>query len=154
VDEENYLSHLGTLLRFMQDHVRTLMADPARVSQNVLQHYNKNMWELKNKTLYLVEDELAPDISSGAQISKVYPFPFKIVEREKIVELIASGEKEAVFLHKTGPQDKNVSSRVFKMLLGVADAKLFYYNYHKASDKNPDAILKNDLRRISKAPQH
>ncbi len=152
-EEEHYLNHLGTLLRFMQGHVSMLVAEPARVVQNVFQYYNKNMSLMKDKILYLVEDELAQANSSEAKVSEIYPFPFKIVEREVVQELIDSGDEDAVFLHKIGPQNKNVSSRVYKMLIGVSDAKLYYYNYHKSSAKNPDVLLKNDLKRIARAPQ-
>lgn len=152
VDEELYLDHLRIILRFMQGHVTRLIAEPALVSQNVFQHYNKNMSQLKDKVLYLVEDELAPDINAEARVREVYPYPFKIVDRDKVRELLASGDEKAVLLHKVGPQNKNLSARVYKMLIGVADAKLYYFNYHKASDKKPDAILKNDLKRIGKAP--
>lgn len=153
VEEENYLYHLDVLLRFMQNHVRMLTATPAMVAQNVYQHYNSNMSLLKDKVLYLVPDELAPDISTEAAISKVYPYPFEIVDRERVRELIASNDKDAAFLHKVGPQNRNVSSKVYKLIFGVADAELYFFEHHKANDKNPDAILKNDLKRIGKAPQ-
>ena len=153
IDDDFYQYHMGTLLRFLQKHVRTLADNPTMVSQNVYQFYNKDMGLLKDKVLYLVRDELAPDISSDKQIAAIYPYPFKVVEREKIFELIEANDEKAVFLHKVGPQAKNVESRVYKMLLSVREARLYYYNYHKASTKNPDAILKNDLKRIGKAPK-
>lgn len=152
IEEDHYMYHLNTLVRFLQQHVRTLAQNPSLVSQNVYQFYNEDMGKLKDKVLYLVKEELAPDIQSEKDISSVYPYPFEIVDRETVIELIGAGDEKAVFLHKVGPQQKNIESMVYKLILGVSDARLYYYNYHKANSKNPDAILKNDLKRIGKAP--
>jgi hypothetical protein len=61
------------------------------------------------------------------------------------------GDENAVFLHKVGPDGKKMEARVFKILIGAADAKFYYYDYHKASDKNPDAFLASDFKKLSKA---
>jgi len=151
VDEENYAYKMGTLLRFMQQHVELLIADPARVSQNVFQMYNQNMAGLSEKTLYLVQDEIEPSIASEAGLRSVYPHPFQIVEREEIKEIIMKGDENAAFLHKVGPEGKKQSARVYKAIVGVSDAQFYYYNHHKASAKKPDAILFSDFKRIARA---
>ena len=153
VDEDQYCYKLGTLIRFMQNHIRMLLADPALVSQNVFQHYNENMGDLSQKTLYLVADELETSIATEAKLRKVYPNDFKIVDREEIRDLIMAGDENAVFLHKVGPEGKDLNARTYKVLIGAADARFYYYNYHKVNAKNPDAMLENDFRRISKAYQ-
>jgi len=153
VDEDHYTYKLGTLLRFMQLHVQRLIDDPALVSQNVFQHYNENMGYLNDKVLYLVEDEIAQDIASEAKIRDLYPYAFKIVDRETIQELIMEEDERAVFLHKVGPEGRIKNARIYKMIVGAADDKLYYYNYHKLSDKKPDALLRNDIRRMGQAPQ-
>jgi len=151
VDEDEYSYKLGTLIRFMENHVRLLQSDPALVSQNVFQHYNENMGDLRNKTLYLVEDEIESSIASEARLSQVYEYEFRIVDRETIKELIMNGDENAVFLHKVGPQNRRENARIYKVLIGAADARFYYYNYHKMGKKKPDAFLENDFRRISKA---
>jgi hypothetical protein len=153
VDEDHYTYKLGTMVRFLQEHIKLITDNPGLVSQNVYQYYNDNMADVKGKTLYLVEDELAPEVSTEAKIHAVYPYPVKIVDREEIKELIMNGDPNAVFLHKVGPEGKKMEARVYKILIGAADAKFYYYNYHKASSKNPDAFLSNDFRRLEKAHQ-
>jgi hypothetical protein len=153
VDEDHYTYKLGTIVRFMQNHIRMLIDDPAMVSQNVFEYYNNNMGDMKGKTLYLVEDEVDPEIATPAKIREIYPYSFKFVDREEIKELIMAGDKDAVFLHKVGPEGKKLEARVYKILIGAADAKFYYYAYHKAGPKNPDALLSNDFRLLSKARQ-
>ncbi|MFH0755976.1 MAG: hypothetical protein V2B15_01665 [Bacteroidota bacterium] len=151
VDEDHYTYKMGTLIRFMQNHVQMLIDNPAMVAQNVFQHYNENMAYAGEKTLYLVEDEIEPRIATEAQISKLYHYPFQIVDREKIKELIMAGDKDAIFLHKVGPEGKNLEARTYKILIGVAEARIYYYEYHKVSAKNPDAFLEDDFKRLERA---
>lgn len=151
VDEDHYAYKLGTMVRFMQDHINLITENPGMVSQNVFQHYNDNMADLEGKTLYFVEDELAPEVGSVSRIREVYPYEVRIVDRETIKELIHSEDEDAVFLHKVGPEGKKLEARVYKILIGTADARFYYYDYHKATARNPDAFLESDFRRLARA---
>jgi hypothetical protein len=153
VDEDSYAYKLGTIIRFMQEHIRLITEKPELVSQNVFQYYNDNMADVREKTLYLVEDELPLELSSEAKIREVYPYQVKIVDRDEIKDLIMAGDPDAVFLHKVGPEGKNLEARVYKILIGASDARFYYYDYHKVTDKNPDAFLKNDFERLTRASQ-
>jgi hypothetical protein len=150
VDEDEYGYKLGILLRFMQQHIQTITEDPKLVSQNVFQYYNDNMGSVKEKTLYFTEADLPYSLNTESKIKSIYPYDVKVVDREKIKELIMSGDEDAVILHKVGP-GKGIQQRVYKILIGAADAQFYYYNYHKANSKKPDALLSNDFRRLSKA---
>jgi len=151
VDEENYTYKLGTLVNFMQKHVRMITENPGLISQNVLKEYNENMVGVHDKTLYLVEDELQKSIGSEARIRAVYPHKFKIVTREEIKEAIMNKDEEIVFLHKVGPEGSKLSARVYKILIGAGDSNFYYFDYHKVSPKKPDALLEFDLKKVGKA---
>jgi hypothetical protein len=151
VDEDRYAYKLGTMVRFLQDHIRLITANPDVVTQNVYKHYNDNMADARNKTLYLLEEELEKSVSSEARIKQVYPFDVKIVETEEIKELIMAGDENAVFLHKVGPEGKKMNARVYKILIGAADGKFYYFDYHKVNLKRPDAFLQSDFKKLAKA---
>ncbi len=151
VPEEEYNYKLSTMLRFLQDHVRLISAHPELVSQNVYKHYNENMASLEGKVLYVVKDELARDVNTEAKIKAIYPLPVKIVDREEIGEMVLAGDEKAVFLHKVGPDGRGMGSRVYKILIGAADARFYYFDYHKTSPKNPDAFLYSDFKKLAKA---
>jgi hypothetical protein len=151
VDEENYTYKLGTLVNFMQKHVRMITDDPELISQNVLKEYNENMAGVHDKTLFLVEDELEHSIGSEARIRSVYPHKFKIVTREEIKKAIMNKDEEIVFLHKVGPEGSKLSARVYKILIGAGDSNFYYFDYHKVSPKKPDAFLEFDLKKVGKA---
>jgi len=153
VDEDHYSYKLGTIIRFMQDHIRLITADPGMVSQNVFKHYNENMADIRGKTLYLVEEELDKDVSTEARIGAIYPLPVQIVDRDRIRELIMEGDEQAVFLHKVGPEGRQMEARVYKILIGAGDSKFYYFDFHKTGGKHPDAFLASDFTKLAKAIQ-
>ncbi len=151
VEEEDYSYKLGTLVNFMQNHVKMISADPELVSQNVFKHYNDNMADIQGKTLYLIEDELPYALRSEAAIKKVYPHAFKFATQEEIKEAIMNKDEDVVFLHKVGPEDVRLTARVYKIMIGAGDSNFYYFDYHKVSMKNPDALLSSDLKKLGKA---
>jgi len=150
VDEDHYNYKLATILRFIQYHVQIIRQNPEIIKENVFKHYNDNIGDIHGKTLYLVKEELAKEINSEAKIKKLYGSKFKIVTREQLEEIINNGDEDAVFLHKVGPEGTNLDARVYKLILGVADNKMYYFDYHKQNEKNQDAFLDSDLKKIAK----
>jgi hypothetical protein len=150
VDRENYIYKLGTLVRFIQNHVRLIHERPDLISSNIFKFYNDSMQDIHPKTLYLVQDELAPEISTPARIKAIYPYKFKIVTREEIQQAITDRNSDIVFLHKVGPEGKKYDARCYKIIIGAADAKFYYFDYHMVSDKNPDGLLESDLKKLAK----
>lgn len=151
VDEDSYAYKLGTLVNFMQKHIRMITENPEIISQNVFKEYNDNMADIHDKTLYIVEDELENDIGTESRIKGEYPYDFKIVSREDIKEAIMNKDEEVVFLHKVGPEGKKFNARVYKILIGAGDSNFYYFDYHKVSGRKPDAFLKSDLKKLAKA---
>ena len=153
VDSDHYAYKLGIMIRFLQYHVRLITENPDIISQNVYKYYNDNMADLKGKTLYLVQEELASDVNTLSKIRAYYPGEVKLVDREAIKELIMAQDPDAVVLHKVGPEGKKMNARVYKILIGLAEAKFYYFDYHKVSNKNPDAFLASDFKKLGKAIQ-
>lgn len=151
VEEERYAYKLAVLVRFIQNHAKLLRERPEIISANVLKHYNDNIKDIKGKTLYLLEEELAPSVNSAARISKVYPYEFKLVTMEDIEEAIKNRDPNVVFLHKVGPEGTKLDARCYKIIIGAADANFYYFDYHKVSDKSPDGFLESDFKNLSKS---
>jgi hypothetical protein len=151
VDGDHYAYKLGIMIRFLQYHVQLITENHNIVSQNVYKYYNKNMAAVKGKTLYLVEEEMARDVSSLSKIKAVYPGKVELVDREAIKELIMAEDEDAVVLHKVGPEGKKMNARVYKILIGLSEAKFYYFDYHKVNEKNPDALLESDFKKLARA---
>jgi len=149
-DGENYIYKLGTIVRFMQNHIKLINEKPELISNNIFKFYNDNIKDIHTKTLYLVQDELSSEISTPARIKSVYPFKFKVVTREEINKAIEDRNDEVVFLHKVGPEGKKSEARCYKIVIGAADANFYYFDYHMITDKNPDGLLESDLKKMAK----
>lgn len=150
--EDHYSYKLGVFLRFMQNHVQMLLENPDLLSVNIFKHYNDNIAELGGRTIYVVADEMSKEINTAAKAKKYYPGDIKFVTREEIQNAIDERTPHVVFLHKVGPEGTRTDSRCFKILIGVDDAKFYYFDYHMVGDKadNADAFLVKDLKQIAK----
>jgi hypothetical protein len=150
VEEDRYAYKLAIILRFMQNHARLIREHPEIVSQNVFKHYNENIQEIKDKTFYVLKEELGPDVNTEAKIKKVYPYKFKLVTAEEIEQAIKDRDPDVVFLHKVGPEGTKIDARCYNVIIGAADANFYYFDYHKISDKNPDGFLASDFKNLVK----
>lgn len=148
VDEEFWAYKIGVIIRFMQQHVKNMKEDSDIIDEE-LDYYNKNLEDIKDKTLYLIKEELAEEVNTRAEIEEYYPFPFELVSRQELEKAIKEQREDVVFLHKVGPQDSRHRARCYKIILGANDAKMYYFDYHTIKQgRKPDGLLKKDLRRI------
>jgi hypothetical protein len=151
VEEESYTYKLGAILRFMQNHVEYLHNHPNYIKESVFKRYNEHMGEVHDKTLYLLPEELEKTINTEAKIKKIYPYPFKLVTKEDIEEAINKQDTSVVFLNKVGPEGTKVDARVYKIIVGAGNANFYFFSFHKLSDKQPDAFLMSDLKKLATA---
>ncbi len=149
VEDDSYAYKMDAFVRFIQDHVNLMVAQPNLIKSNVFKHYNKNIQSLKNKTLLLVKDDLSSDVNTQQKIQKSYPYDIKIVTQEEVETAIEAKDPNIVFLHKVGPEGTKYKARCYKILIGAADSRFYYFDYHMVSKKKPDGLLESDLKRMS-----
>jgi hypothetical protein len=150
VDESSYIYKLGILVRFMQNHINLIIKNPDIISANIFKYYNKNMGDMKQKTLYITEKELAKEVNSEKRISAIYKHKFKIVTQDEIEEAIKNSDDNVVFLHKVGPEGTKLDARCYKVIIGAADAKFYYFDYHHVSESDPDGFLPSDFKKLER----
>ncbi|MBN2482529.1 MAG: hypothetical protein JXB19_12375 [Bacteroidales bacterium] len=150
VDEDRYSYKLAILVRFIQNHVMLIREHPEIVSSNVFKYYNNNIREIRDKILYLLEEEIAPEIRNTSGIQKVYPYNFQMVTMEDIEEAIKRRDPDVVFLHKVGPEGTKLNARSYKIIIGAANANFYYFDYHMISNKNPDGFLESDFKKLAR----
>ncbi len=150
VDDIEYGYKLGVILAFMQKHARLISEDPSKTGRKYLKYYNENAPEVIKKTILVKAEDMAPEINTEEAIKAIYPFPFKIVSEEEIQKAIAEKRPNTLILHKVGPVGENKSGYCFKMLIGVDDSQMYYYNMHMANSRNPNGFLVSDLNRLAR----
>lgn len=150
VTDQKFTFKLSTFIRFIQEHVEAVNANPKLISATPLMQYNKNVKSLANKTLYLIKEELHKDIQTEAAVKKVYPHKFKFVSVKELADAIDNQQAGVVYLHKVGPETAKYNTRCFKMILGADDSDVYYFDYHVIDKKSPDRLLMNDLKKMGK----
>ncbi len=151
-DTEHYAYKLGLALKYMQNQVTWMKAHPEiKDSEQLLEQLKNTREKTTGKTLYVLKNEMDRKMQDPAAIKKIYSGKVKFVTKEEIEELIENQDENALILHLVAP-DQDVNGFIcLKMILGVADAKLYYFDYHLTVSKlKPGAFLKSDFQELSK----
>lgn len=149
-DDYDYNYKFGAILLFMQKHAKMISEDPSLTGRKYLKYYNKNIPEVRNRTILVKKEDLAPEIATIDQIKAIYPHKVEIVAEEDIVKAIQEKTPNTLILHKVGPVEEKNAGLCFKMLIGTDDSDMYYYHQHKISNSDPNGLLPDDLKRLLK----
>jgi len=149
VEDDSYAYKLDAFITFIQNHVKLMSEHPELIKANVFRYYNKNIKSLKDKTLYLVAEDLEPAINTPKKLQKIYPYDFKFVSRDEVMDAIESKDPDVVFLHKVGPEGTRYKARCYKFVMGAANAQLYYFDYHMITPKKRDYLLEKDIKKMA-----
>jgi len=151
IEEDYYAYKLGILLEFLQNHIKLTQANPKITAKSSVKYYYKSMTgDVKDKTLYVTEDNLAKGFGMK-EIKAVYPYNVKLVTKAEVKAAIDNNEENVVFVHKIGPEGSKRKARCYNIIMGAADAKLYFYSMHTISDKAPEGLTKKDWQKLAKA---
>ena len=147
MDEGTYDYKLGLILRFIEQHVHNLLQIRILIHHANARFYADNMKQIHNKTLYLMKEELAPDVNTEAKIKKIYPYNVKISTAEEIEQIIDNKDPNAVILHQVAPGKDHKKARCWNTILGADDAALYYFNwFYIKKGKRPQGITAKDFK--------
>lgn len=151
VDYDEYYYKLGIALRFIQKHIEYLRDNPKVSDVNVMNYYKNAKKSTKEKTLYLVKSDLSPKVNTLTYIKPFYQGKVVITSQEEIETIIKEKREDALILHLVRP-DKDINDYLcIKMIIGVSDAELYYFDYHKIKKgKKPGTFLEDDFKSINK----
>jgi hypothetical protein len=148
--ETDYDYKLGIIVKFVQKHVETCSKNASLNEDNIAEYYTQKSGKPDDKTLYLLKDEVEPSLKSVSTFKENYPFKYEFVSKEKIAELIQNNDKNAIIMHKIGPQNNSSLASCVKIIIDTDQALIYYYDMHKVSGSNSDNLLKSDLKKLSK----
>ncbi|MCU4155014.1 hypothetical protein J1N10_03450 [Carboxylicivirga sp. A043] len=149
VEDVSYAYKLEAFVRFIQDHVNLMNERPELIKPNAFKYYNDNVKSLDDKTLFLVKEDLAPEVNTVAKIKSFYPYDVKIVTRSEVEDAIERKDDSVVFMHKVGPEGTKYKARCYKILIGADSSTFYYFDYHMVTKKNRDGLLMKDLKKMA-----
>lgn len=147
--EETYVYKLNGIIRFMQNYIRQIAADPSLIKKNAFKQFNANSKFVKDKELWVNESGLSKDMRSLATLRKTYKHTVKVVKPEDIQKAIDEKNPNVLYLHKVGPEGSRVQWRVWKMIIGAGDDKMYYYETHNCKQVDQDGFLAKDFKKLN-----
>jgi len=149
VEENSYVYKMGVMIRFVQEHAKILMTSD-RISQyRDLKYYNRNISEIKKKTLLIEESDLAEEVNTMEKIKAIYPYNIRIVSSAEIEKAVFAQTPNTLIAHQISPGPNDKTGRCYKILYGVDDNKIYYYYFVKISDVRPASFLAFDFKRFA-----
>ncbi len=149
VPEDSYVYKIEGLIRFMQAHIKLIEQNPALIKKNIFDYYNKNTKDVKNKELWVIEDDIEKGTRELAQIRKNYAYTVKVVTADNIEKAIAEKNPNVIYLHKVGPSGTRLQARCYKILLGASDDQMYYFDFHDAKSDG-DGFLSSDFKKVGR----
>ncbi len=147
--ESDYDYKIGLMVKFIQNHMLACQQNPSLNEENIAEYYMDKSGSPKKKTLYLLKEEVEPEIRTKNSFATAYPFNFEYSTKEKIVSLIANNDEKALILHILGPQMSSTLSYCVKIIIDTENGQIFYYDMHKVGNKSPSNLLKSDLKKLA-----
>ena len=149
IDEDNYLYKMGVFVQYMQ---RQVEERASRRSFSLTKFLDVKDGAIHEMELWLLEDELAPDVNTVEKIAQYYPYSVRIVTRSDIELAIIEQRDDVAILHKIGPEDTLEFGRgkTWKFIVTVKGAEILYTSDHDVDRENPDAFLKDDFEKLAK----
>jgi hypothetical protein len=144
-NEADYEYVIPLIVKFMQIHVRNLEKDRLPISLNGLRYYNKTGFT--GKLLLLNKEKMGSAVDSPEKIKAVCNYKVKLLSTADIQEELKAGTANTLFHFHVGPAPEGAVGRSFDMLFD-ADGNLYYYNFRKITNDNPDGFNTNDFNNI------
>lgn len=136
---------IPVVVKFMQIHVKNLETDRLPISLNGLKYYNKTGFT--DKVLLLNSEKMASNADSPEKIKAVCQNKIKLLTTKELQSELETSPKNSLFHFHVGPPEGAGAGRCFEMLFD-SDGNLYYYNFRKITNINPDGFNLNDFNNI------
>jgi hypothetical protein len=144
-NDADYEYIIPIIIKFMQIHVKNLEKDRLPISLNGLRYYNKTGFA--QKVLLLNKEKITSEVDTPEKINAVIPNKVMLLTTADIQkEIIANTANILIHFH-VGPAQDAGAGKCFEMLFDT-DGNLYYYNFRKITNDNPDGLNLNDLNKI------
>lgn len=151
ISDEYYNYKLGMLVQFLQTHTDLILDTPGYTNDDVIKNYNKRSSEIKDYTLYVLQEDLTEKVYDLDDIEKVYPYDVYIVSQKEIKEMIYNKKDDALFLHKAGPEKTNLEfGTTRKFIMSLKGGEIYYMSEDYIRKKSPEGFLESDFKKIAK----
>jgi len=144
-NDADYEYIIPVVIKFMQIHVKNLEKDRLPISLNGLRYYNKTGF--KEKVILLNKDKMASNADSPNKIKAVSEYKVKLLTIEEIQKEMEANQLNTLIHFHIGPPKDAGAGKCFEMLFDI-EGNLYYYNFRKITNDNPDGFNLSDFNNI------
>ena len=144
-NDADYEYIVPLVIKFMQIHLKNLEKDRLPISINGLRYYNKTGFN--EKLLVLNKAKMASNADSPDKIKAVSHYKVKLLTIEEIQKEMEANPRNTLFHFHVGPSQDAGAGKSFDMLFDI-DGNLYYYNFRKITNDNPDGFNLSDFNNI------
>ena len=144
-NDADYEYIIPVIIKFMQIHVKNIEKDSLPISLNGLRYYNKTGF--KEKVILLNKDKMASNADSPDKIKAVSEYKVKLLTIEEIQKEMETNQLNILIHFHIGPSKDAGAGKCFEMLFDIA-GNLYYYNFRKITNDNPDGFNLSDFNNI------
>jgi hypothetical protein len=148
VNEANYVYKIPAFVQFLQIHMDYVFQNSPVDQKKMLNHYNSKTRDMKDGTLYVVNEDLTAKVNDIDVIGKYYKGDVMIVEPTEIEQAIKSQDSHVVFAHVVGPQKAEGFCR--KYIFAAKGGELLFMSEHNVSKSSPEGLLESDFKQMNK----
>lgn len=127
---------IGLLVKSIQNHVELLKWESSIAKKSLDKIYNDNIGSLKGKTIYMMDGDINKSIDRDKVLNR-FNGHLKLVGPAEIERLIKEKEKDAVIAYTV------TGGYCYKLLIGVEDGKVYYYDRSKVNGLSPAGFFTN-----------
>ena len=141
----DYEYAMPSIVKFLQIHMNNLEKDRFPISLYGLKYYNKK--DFKDKVLIMNKNKMASNADSPEKIKPAHPYYMKFLSSEEIKKELEANPVNTLFHFHVGPARDSGAGRCFEMIFD-AEGNLYYYNFRKITNDNPDGFNLKDFSHI------
>lgn len=147
-EEETYIYKLGAIINFMQAQLKMAETNPALLADKKYKSIKKNIKQIKEKEIWVTEEELYRDLRKEANLTAVYPHKIKVVTADEIEKAVTEKNPDILVMHKVGPEGSKYRGRCYKAIFDTS-GKMYYYKMYQIKTK-PDAWVAKEFKKFAK----
>ncbi|MDR2836458.1 MAG: hypothetical protein LBV69_09785 [Bacteroidales bacterium] len=144
-DNEDYTYKLGILIKFIQNNIEICKNNPTLKPENILDYYKKNASPIQDKIMYIIKDELSPELRNDAAFKRNFSQNYKFSNQDEIEKLIKNQDDKAIIIHQVTQYNKKGLSYSITFLIDTKNANIFSYNFRKIDKENDKYLQITDL---------
>lgn len=140
------LPFIETYMQIFKTHIKRVQEKKIAATIGI-SWYSNRLAEIGERTIMINENDLS-ELINAEEVEKMLKGNGQAVSEDDIEEAVEKKLSKTLVSICIAPQEPQVGSYCYKMLVGADDNELYYYRKQKITDKAPKGFLPEDVKKI------